>query len=41
MPVYDSIATAVWKSLQLSGVAPNALSPGWDRLFTDPRLRLV
>jgi maleate isomerase len=38
IPVYDSIATAVWQSLVLAGVAPNNLS-GWGRLFTDPRLQ--
>lgn len=32
IPIYDSIATAVWKSLQLAGVAPAGIT-GWGRLF--------
>jgi len=38
IPVYDSIATAVWHSMVLAGVAPNILT-GWGQLFTDPRLQ--
>jgi maleate isomerase len=38
VPVYDSIATALWQSLILAGVAPRGLS-GWGRLFADPRLQ--
>jgi maleate isomerase len=34
IPVYDSIATVVWKSLQLTGVSP-ARVRGWGRLFTE------
>jgi maleate isomerase len=32
VPIYDSIATAVWKSLNLAGVATEALA-GWGSLF--------
>jgi maleate isomerase len=32
VPIYDTIATAVWKSLRLSGIAPNRVT-GWGRLF--------
>jgi maleate isomerase len=32
VPVYDSIATAVWKSLLLAGVDPRRVR-GWGRLF--------
>jgi len=32
VPIYDTIATAVWKSLLLSGVDPNRVT-GWGRLF--------
>lgn len=35
-PIYDSVATAVWKSLALAGVDPR-LVRGWGRLFSiDP-----
>ena len=32
IPIYDTIATAVWKSLVLTGVDP-ALVTGWGSLF--------
>ena len=32
IPIYDTIATAVWKSLRLAGVDPSAMK-GWGRLF--------
>jgi len=32
IPIYDTIATAVWKCLRLAGVAP-ALVTGWGRVF--------
>ena len=32
VPIYDTIATAVWKSLRLSGIEPNRIT-GWGRLF--------
>ena len=32
IPIYDTIATAVWKSLQLAGVDPAGVT-GWGRLF--------
>ena len=34
IPIYDSIATVVWKALQLAGSATTQLSP-WGRLFRD------
>ncbi len=37
IPVYDSIATALWKSLLIAKVDPSALAR-WGRLFSDPRL---
>jgi len=38
IPIYDSIATAVWESLLLAGIAPSAVK-NWGRLFADPRLQ--
>ena len=32
IPIYDTIATVVWKSLQLAGVDPARVT-GWGRLF--------
>jgi maleate isomerase len=32
VPIYDTIATAVWKSLKLAGVDPSRLT-GWGRIF--------
>ncbi len=37
IPIYDSIATTLWKSLLLAGVSPASIH-GWGRLFSDPRL---
>jgi len=37
IPVYDSIATTLWKSLDVAGVSP-ARVEGWGRLFHDDRL---
>ncbi|MGQ0546805.1 MAG: maleate cis-trans isomerase family protein [Betaproteobacteria bacterium] len=34
IPVYDTIATVVWKSLKLAGVDPRRVG-GWGRLFRD------
>lgn len=34
IPIYDSIATVVWSSLRLAGIAPARVT-GWGRLFTD------
>jgi len=34
IPVYDTVATAVWKSLRTAGVDTRALA-GWGRLFTE------
>ncbi len=34
IPIYDSIATVVWKSLKLAGVDPKRIR-GWGRLFTE------
>ena len=39
LPVYNSIATTVWKSLLLAGVAPDRVR-GWGGLFSDPLLGL-
>ena len=33
IPIYDTVATAVWKSIALVGVAPKRVQ-GWGRLFT-------
>jgi maleate isomerase len=33
IPIYDSIATAVWKSLKLTGAGPAGVT-GWGRLFS-------
>ena len=32
IPIYDTIATAVWKSLKVAGIDP-ALVTGWGRIF--------
>jgi maleate isomerase len=32
IPIYDTIATAVWKSLKLAGVDPSEVT-GWGRIF--------
>lgn len=37
IPVYDSIATTLWKSLRVAGVAPSRLR-NWGSLFTDEAL---
>lgn len=37
IPVYDSIATAVWKSLLLAGADPRRIK-GWGGVFQDARL---
>lgn len=34
IPVYDSVATALWGSLRLAGVSPRRVE-GWGRLFRD------
>ena len=34
IPIYDTVATAVWKSLKIAGVDPRRVK-GWGRLFTD------
>ena len=34
IPIYDSIATVVWKSLKLSGLDPKRIT-GWGRLFRE------
>jgi maleate isomerase len=38
VPVYDSIATTLWKSLDVAGVPPACIE-GWGRLFQDDRLQ--
>lgn len=40
VPVYDSIAVVLWRSLLATGVAPRALA-GWGRLFGDTRLQAM
>lgn len=37
IPIYDSIAVTVWKSLLLAGVDPGRIK-SWGRLFVDQRL---
>jgi maleate isomerase len=37
IPVYDSIATTVWKSLIVAGADVRRVD-GWGRLFQDARL---
>jgi len=34
IPIYDTIATVVWKSLRIAGVDPRRVT-GWGRLFRD------
>lgn len=34
IPIYDTVATAVWKSLALAGVPPSRVR-GWGRLFDE------
>lgn len=36
IPVYDSVATAIWSSLRIAGVDPRRIV-GWGRLFGDLR----
>lgn len=35
IPIYDSVATVVWKSLKIVGADPHALR-GWGRMFAQP-----
>jgi maleate isomerase len=39
VPVYDSIATTLWKSLLVANVSPSRIQ-GWGQLFSDARLGL-
>ena len=34
IPIYDTVSTAVWKSMRVAGADPQRLK-GWGRLFTD------
>ena len=34
IPVFDTVSTALWKSLKVAGVAPDRVA-GWGRLFRD------
>jgi maleate isomerase len=34
IPVFDTVATGVWKGLQVAGVRATALAPRWGTLFT-------
>jgi len=36
IPIYDTIATAVWSALRVAGVAPSRVQ-GWGRLFREVR----
>jgi maleate isomerase len=38
IPVYDSIATTLWKCLDVAGIPPACIE-GWGRLFQDDRLQ--
>jgi maleate isomerase len=40
IPVYDSIAATLWKSLAVAGVSPSRVK-GWGSLFRDERLATV
>lgn len=35
IPIYDTVATGLWKSLILAGVSPASIT-GWGRLFKQP-----
>ena len=35
VPIYDSVAITLWKSLKAAGVSPDLIR-GWGRLFGDP-----
>jgi maleate isomerase len=34
IPVYDTVSTAVWKSMRIAGADPRRVK-GWGRLFTE------
>ncbi|HDR16104.1 MAG TPA: Asp/Glu/hydantoin racemase [Desulfobacteraceae bacterium] len=34
VPIYDTVATAVWKSMKIAGADPGRIK-GWGRLFTE------
>ena len=34
IPIYDTVSTAVWKSMKIAGADPRKVS-GWGRLFTE------
>jgi maleate isomerase len=36
IPIYDTVATGVWCSMQLAGDDPSRIQ-GWGRLFDDGR----
>lgn len=36
IPIYDTVATAVWKAMRLAGADPARVA-GWGRLFSDVR----
>lgn len=38
VPIYDSIAVVLWRSLLAADLAPSRIA-GWGRLFADPRLQ--
>lgn len=40
IPIYDSIAVVLWRSLLAAGVAPQRLA-GWGRLFGDTRSQVM
>ena len=37
IPIYDTIATAVWKALRMAGVDTTRVQ-GWGKLFQSPRV---
>ena len=37
IPIYDTIATAVWKALRMAGVDTTPVQ-GWGKLFQSPRV---
>jgi maleate isomerase len=36
IPIYDTVATGVWKGMRLAGADPTRIT-GWGRLFREVR----